>query len=169
MTEIETFAKAILDNPCIFSDDVIEAAHRAVTASHKDDNDSYKPWKPDGKSEFFSIRAHGNVGTAITPIPAYINNFNAFRTEETAKRAAEDSKIHNLPWQWKEKNDPDTSLENPYSVYLCNGSFTIIHLPFSSLTFGPFSTEEKASQFLRECKPYLDEYAKAMGWMESEK
>ncbi len=127
---------------------------------------NYKPWNPDGK-EYYWVGMCGDVMHETGYASLQGKNFNCFASKETAKRAAADAKIRNLFWQWKEQNDPAPANQSSYRIdwnarYKC---FWTQDAPTMSGLIYPFSSHEKASQFLAECKPYLDEYARAMGWM----
>lgn len=172
MSDMQTLAQAVISNPSIFSSEVIEAAHRAATGSHVKENGAPKLWKPEkGCAYWFADRSGRTTydvwGGFKTDVERLAAN-NIFRTEEAAQHAAATFKIQNLVWRWKEENDP--------KVPQCGQSFFWAHWGFEGgrLTwydnytwgdgFGPFTTPEKTSQFIRDCKPQLDEYAHAMGW-----
>jgi hypothetical protein len=132
---------------------------------------AYKPWNPDGKS-FYWVSMCGDVMHEAGNASLQRENFNCFASVETAKKAAADAKIRNLFWQWKEQNDPAPANSGSYRIdyeITANGprygQFVIDCATYLTGLLYPFSSHEKASQFLAECKPYLDEYAKSMGWM----
>ena len=124
---------------------------------------NYTPWNPDGKG-FYWVGMCGDV-VHETGIPS--QHLNCFASEETAKRAAADAKIRYLFWQWKEQNDPAPANQSSYRIdwnarYKCFGTQDA---PTLSGLIYPFSSRKAAHKFLDDCKPYLDEYARAMGWM----
>jgi hypothetical protein len=132
---------------------------------------AYKPWNPDSKG-FYWVSMCGDVMHETGNASLQRENFNCFASEETAKRAAADAKIRYLFWQWKEQNDPEPASQFSYRIDFkkssCdknNSAFVVDGAPSVTGLFYPFSSSEKAHKFLDDCKPYLDEYAKAMGWM----
>jgi hypothetical protein len=128
---------------------------------------AYKPWNPDGK-EYYWVGMCGDVMHETGNASQHrVDNFNAFASEEAAKRAAADAKIRNLFWQWKEQNDKGTTLRDSNAVFFDCGlmKWSVSFNNRFSDFLSPFSSDEAAHQFIADCKPYLNEYARAMGWM----
>lgn len=171
MNDIQTLAQAVISNPSIFSDEVIEAAHRAISSAHTAAGGTYKPWEPETASTFFIVNSNGEIeegpfckGGISEKRTAF---FNRFRTERFAKLAASTDKINHCVWQWKEKNDPRVP-QHGDEFYNAQWGWSCGRLEWTvgagGDKFGPFTSREKARQFILDCRPYLDEYAKAMGW-----
>lgn len=131
--------------------------------------EGYKPWEPELDIPWFRINYEG----IVTTLPDFSNDqiqyFNCFGSERFAQLAAATDKINHCLWQWKEQFD-QTMTKSYNSCFVdLTGSPDNKHWDISNDewfgTFGPFSSEELAKQFLRDCRPYLDEYARTMGWL----
>ena len=181
MNDTETLAKAfarfITENPSIFTADGRKLAERIINGNAESVESAYaKLWQPEKGTGYFFVSTGGKVmhdtWGGFQMDSGRLSANNVFRSEESAAHSAATFKIQNLVWRWKEHNDPKVP-QNGDDFYHVESSWSKWH-DNSSLVWsadagtgeiGVFTSQEKAYDFIRGCKPQLDEYAHAMGWM----